>query len=565
MIARTRFLLVALGVGLVIAALGTNGPAAGAEVAPASGLALVARDAVAPAAPVVPAEVVAAMQQERYTEAEAALDRLTAKAKSADETAYYALIRGIAQRLDNRADAARRTLGDALKAAPKGAWTAKIRYELATLELASGHADDAEALVRELAEALLDGDRKDRLAEVDHAFARKLLKPDDPITAPDPNAAYELLSRARGLAKGASLRASLLYAMARASQAAGNHGRAIQDFQAYLKEYPKGADRTATRYHLGEAEWNVGQPLAAWRTWTDLARDLGNAKKPLDKDDDSFRARALYQIAQTYGILNPPDDTNLNLGVAALRRFLQAYPAHPWAVKAAYEIGASYLARGQSQPALEALNAFLKGDEFRAEGDEAKRDLAQLAMTVTFQIGQILQSQEKFVEAIAAWTGYLAQYPNGPQSADALRAILDTELRIADDHLRREQYDEARAAWQAFVAKNPLDGRVPEVLLPSQVVREAQSGATGTRPEPQAKPGPFPPETDAPVSGDEYPQEHRRKQQRFPRNPSASSGRRPAATGDTRHVPTRERQRSDRGTRRGRGQLSLSGRRLGPS
>jgi hypothetical protein len=247
MIARTRFLLVALGVGLVIVALGTNGPAAGAEVAPASGLALVARDAVAPAAPVVPAEVVAATQQERYTEAEAALDRLTTKAKSADETAYYALIRGIAQRLDNRADAARRTLGDALKAAPKGAWTAKIRYELATLELASGHADDAEALVRELAEALLDGDRKDRLAEVDHAFARKLLKPDDPITAPDPNAAYELLSQARGLAKGASLRASLLYAMARASQAAGNHGRAIQDFQAYLKEYPKGADRTATR------------------------------------------------------------------------------------------------------------------------------------------------------------------------------------------------------------------------------------------------------------------------------------------------------------------------------
>jgi tetratricopeptide (TPR) repeat protein len=138
-------------------------------------------------------------------------------------------------------------------------------------------------------------------------------------------------------------------------------------------------------------------------------------------------------------------------------------------VRATYEIGASYLARGQSQPALE---AFLKGDESRAEGDEAKRDLAQLAMTATFQIGQILQSQEKFVEAIAAWTGYLAQYPNGPQSADALRAILDTELRIADDHLRREQYDEARAAWQAFVAKNPLDGRVPEVLLPSQVVRE---------------------------------------------------------------------------------------------
>ncbi|HWE40054.1 MAG TPA: MG2 domain-containing protein, partial [Isosphaeraceae bacterium] len=172
-----------------------------------------------------------------------------------------------------------------------------------------------------------------------------------------------------------------------------------------------------------------------------------------------------YAIAHTFGIPNPPDDTNLNLGVAALRRFLRAYPEHPWAVRASYQVGAAYLARGQSQPALEAFRAFLKGDEFRAQADEAKHDLARLSMTATFQVGQILQAQEKFAEAIAAWKGYLAQYPNGPQSADALRAILDAELQIAADHLRREQYAEARSAWQAFVARNPLDGRVPQVLF----------------------------------------------------------------------------------------------------
>ena len=56
-------------------------------------------------------------------------------------------------------------------------------------------------------------------------------------------------------------------------------------------------------------------------------------------------------------------------------------------------------------------------------------------MTATFQVGQILQGQEKFDEAIAAWKGYLAKFPNGPQSADAQRAILDTQLLIAADHL----------------------------------------------------------------------------------------------------------------------------------
>ena len=58
------------------------------------------------------------------------------------------------------------------------------------------------------------------------------------------------------------------------------------------------------------------------------------------------RAQALYHIARTFGIPNPPDDTQLNLGVAALKRFLEAYPAHPLAVRAAYE-GGSWSSRGR--------------------------------------------------------------------------------------------------------------------------------------------------------------------------------------------------------------------------
>ena len=84
----------------------------------------------------------------------------------------------------------------------------------------------------------------------------------------------------------------------------------------------------------------------------------------------------------------PPDDTSLNLGVAALRRFLAYAPNHAWAVKAAYEIGEAYLARGKSQEALEAFGAFLKEEGFRAESDDAKRDLAERLMTAAFQVGQ---------------------------------------------------------------------------------------------------------------------------------------------------------------------------------
>ena len=77
--------------------------------------------------------------------------------------------------------------------------------------------------------------------------------------------------------------------MGRASQEAGNFPRAIEHFQAYLKEYPSGADRLAARLHLGEAQRQAGQPLQARLTWTDLARDIARLKPaelPKDAADD---------------------------------------------------------------------------------------------------------------------------------------------------------------------------------------------------------------------------------------------------------------------------------------
>ena len=103
-------------------------------------------------------------------------------------------------------------------------------------------------------------------------------------------------------------------------------------------------------------------------------------------------------------------------------------------------------------------------------------------MTATFQYGQILQGQQKFDEAIAAWKGYLAKFPNGPQSADAQRAILDTQLLIAADHLAAGAIAEARAAWSEFVAQNPLDPRVPRSS--SRSARASWPRRSSTRPSP---------------------------------------------------------------------------------
>ena len=84
--------------------------------------------AVTPPAPALPSEVVLAMQSGRYDDAIRAIEPLTAAAKSADDRAYFGLIRATAERLAGRGDAARATAAAALEAAPNGAWAAKLRF-----------------------------------------------------------------------------------------------------------------------------------------------------------------------------------------------------------------------------------------------------------------------------------------------------------------------------------------------------------------------------------------------------------------------------------------------------
>ena len=360
----------------------------------------------------------------------------------------------------------------AIQADPLSRWVPKIRFELAGIELASGNWAAAEELTRAEATRLLAGERKDQLAEVYYAFARQLLEPNDPLVPADPNAAYELLTQARDLAESPALRAQLLFAMGRASLTVSNPSRAIDLFQEYLKEYPKSPDRFAVRLQLGEAQRRTNQFLPARLTWTDLAREIALLKPAeLSKDVAAIQAEALYEIASTYGIPNPPDDTTLNLGVASLRRFLAAFPAHDKAVRAhssIFPMADSYRARGKSAEALEAFTLFIKDEGFKVETEPALRDWAELVMSASFQVGQILQGQQtNFGPAIAAWKAYLAKFePNGPQSADAVSVrYLDTQLLIAADHLTREHFPEARTAWSDFVAQNPLDGRVPAILF----------------------------------------------------------------------------------------------------
>ena len=222
-----------------------------------------ASGAIEPAAPVLPAEVVAAMQEARYDEARRALIALGEKAAERDDRAYSPISapwpngwRAIATRPG-------RSLQAALRAAPATRWAAKIRFELAGIELAAGNWAAAEELTRAEADPAAGRPTgRIELAEVYHAFAQKLLEPDDPVVRPDPNAAYELLDQARELAESPALRARFLVAMGRASLAANNPARADRELRAVSQGASRRRRSLRVRFQLGEAQLK-SQPAPA--------------------------------------------------------------------------------------------------------------------------------------------------------------------------------------------------------------------------------------------------------------------------------------------------------------
>ena len=135
------------------------------------------------------------------------------------------------------------------------------------------------------------------------------------------------------------------------------------------------------------------------------------------------------------------------------------------AVRAAYSLAEAYEFRGKSAQALAAYADFLAERGFQNPTDDARRVWSELAMAATFRSAKILEAQQKWPEATAAFKAYLTRFPDGPQSADAQRALLDVELAIGSDHLNHRRFDQARALWLQFSAQNPLDPRVPDLLF----------------------------------------------------------------------------------------------------
>ena len=487
----------AFGLGGLWLACWASGLAADPKPAPAGDEAGT-QPAEAVATPLAKAK--AAMQDKAWAPALEMLEtHVKSKAADADEAQYlHALVLFYQGQYDPAIAAAEVVLTQY----EDSIWRQKALFLKAQAMVQKKDYRGAEAIYEAEAARLLGPARKHDVAGVLVKFADAMATKGDPhdVGAPPPNypRACNLYGKALVMEIGRELKDEVMFKLAGTRQLAGDHGKAIQDFQAYLQEFdpdwtgpvgsqqralnqkkqnppPAGKRILAARYHLAEAMLAANQAAQARQELEDLQKILATWK-PQDAAPPVAPGDIAWQIVRSYNMPSPATN-ELDRAVQATTDFLARVPQHPRSVQAAYGIGEAYRKHGRLDQAVAAFDEFIAGKGFalpegaaaneRLEDTgkspaELKEDLTRQAV---FLIGQIRFEQHQYNKAIQQWESYIARYPNGPHWAASQKGIVNAEFDVALEAVAAKKYDQARELLDSFQTRHPLDERVPQTLF----------------------------------------------------------------------------------------------------
>ncbi|MFN0050915.1 MAG: MG2 domain-containing protein, partial [Planctomycetales bacterium] len=415
--------------------------------------------------PRIPAEIHEALQGREFAEAVKLIDAAVAGKKVAAAD-YLVYLKGTAQIHAGELDAALDTFAALEKEFPKSDWVSRARFGRAAALSKQRNYQAAAAIYKAEAQRLLSSSRKDELTGIYLEFADRYFE-GEPAQGPsarkqpDYNQALVFYTQALQLRPSVALRHKVELRSARCHQELNQLPQAIEAYRNYLKQWADkrtlAAERLAApldaeaQFQLGRAQLAAGQPAEARKTWqdfltSDAAKEAGG----------QLIAEATYRMAHTYGVPQPATVGDLELGVAALEKFVKAFPKHELAPQAEFEMAQSYAHHGRFEPVVGTLRKLIDNPAY------AKAPQVPAAWNL---LGQSFASQKKFTEAIAAWREFLEKYASDPSWSNVQRVIIDTEYAVADELRTQENYDAARKGWETFLNKYPLDGRAPQILL----------------------------------------------------------------------------------------------------
>ncbi len=397
------------------------------------------------ATPKVPEQIGQLMQDQKYVEAVAAIDK-AANDVNADRD-YLAYLKGRALHFQEKYDEAITAYDVVSKDFPKSSWARRARFAKGLSYARKGDYRNAELTYRAEAQYLFSEDRKQEIADIYLEYANVYFEPPKEEEKPDYKKALDFYQRALKVGPKLESRVGIELRIAQCQQKLGNHDEAAGQYRKFIDEHEDHALVVEARFRLGETLMENDDPVEARSAW----RDLLDLHKGAESD---LLPQAAFKISETYNIPSPDDDEQLSLGVASLRSFLQRYPEHELAAKAHLHIGQSYHHVGRYEDGAQALTQFLADKRYAdAEQVPAARNL----------LGHAYKMQGKFDEALAAWKEFLGAHPTDQAWSEVQQEIVNTEFAKAADRYRKKDYDATRQLWSEFLAKHPLDGRNREI------------------------------------------------------------------------------------------------------
>ena len=384
----------------------------------------------------------------------------------------------------------------------EGDWVHKARFYRADLLRAQGRMAEAEAIYEMEAERLLSKQRQGELGEIYLRFARLLSTPLDPnrpgMTPPDYQRARALFQKVMELEVPASQRDEALWGVAHCGEKLGEWSAARQSYRTYLAEFGEDLDAAGVRvlevrFQIADAASRLGEVQPARYAFEDLVALLEEARgegatgfaramgqflltadeEVTDKVTD-LEGRARYAIAQTYG----GDGQQLALRVAALERFLDAMPEHALAGIARFGIAEAYRGASRFEEARDAYADVIAWQDPAELDQDTREKNARFRQQSLFLRGQMMLALGEPAAAIPVFQDYVGRYPTGAEWAQAQQAMIDAEYRVGQKHRTDEEWEQARMAWQLFLASHPLDPRARQIAFDLGQLHVEEAAAT---------------------------------------------------------------------------------------
>jgi alpha-2-macroglobulin len=363
-----------------------------------------------------------------------------------------------------RHDEALTSLEALIQEFPEGQLFHKARFLEAEALAGLKRFSEASAIYEEEIAHLISKERKEEIAQYYLKYADALAAKDRE-GGPRLEKAIELYRRAIDLEIPGLIDEEIRFKIAAAFHELDKYNDEGKVLVEFRNRHPKSPSLDEVEYRIARALLAEGRRAEARKAFRDFLRDhLTSIRVP----------EARYGIARSYNVPTPQSDTELSLGVKALKEFLSHTPDHELATKARHQIGLSYMFRGRLDEAIGSLVEFIRSC---GEGEGAE-ELAE----ARFDLATCYSGQKKFAAAQSAYKEFLGLHPSHALWDDAQRQIVITEYDWGLDLLGKGLFDEARNRLIDFVRHFPLDERTQHAyftLGALEVQREDYAAAIG--------------------------------------------------------------------------------------